>query len=419
MIIAGPDTQQLLDNLPAGVVLFVGDRMCYINPAGVLLLEGDSAEALIGRSVMEFIHSLDQARITARIRRAEARRQHNPPTEFRIHTAKGKLRVLGLTSVTQPVGDTNGLLAVFMDMTARSEMEQRLRESDENFRSMLENMQDVFYRTDAEGITRLVCPAVRNVLGYEAEEIIGRPAADFYPDPEDREALREIILREGAVRDFPGQMVCKDGRVIDISISTRALYDEEGAFVGVEGIWRDITERRTLERELEYRATTDELTGIGNRRTILNQIDDAIRRCRRYQRSYALLLLDLDHFKIFNDRYGHMFGDRVLKHFTAVVSAQLRNNDRFGRLGGEEFCVLLEEAGLDEAEEVASRICRAVQEAPYRDAEAGSLEVTVSIGAAYCTAGMDTSVSRLLEWADRALYKAKQLGRNRVHWQTQ
>jgi diguanylate cyclase (GGDEF)-like protein/PAS domain S-box-containing protein len=308
------------------------------------------------------------------------------------------------------------VLAVFMDMTARSEMEQRLRESDENFRSMLENMQDVFYRTDAQGITRLVCPAVRNVLGYEADEIIGRSAADFYPDPNDRNELREIILREGSVRDFPGQMVCKDGRVIDISISTRALYDEDGQFAGVEGIWRDITERRNLERELERLAATDELTGIGNRRTILEQIGDAVERCRRYQRPYALLLLDLDHFKIFNDQHGHQVGDRVLRHFTSVVSAQLRNNDRFGRLGGEEFCVLLEEAGPQAAAEVADRICRAVCDAPYRDAEAGSLQVTVSIGAAYCSANMDTSVSRLLERADRALYEAKQTGRNRVFW---
>ena len=403
-------------HLPAGVVLFIGDRMRHINPAGVELLEGESAEALIGRSVMEFIHPLDQARITARIRRAEAHQLHNPPTEFRIHTSKGNLRVLGLTSVTHSIGDETGVLAVFMDMTARSEMEQRLRESDENFRSMLENMQDVFYRTDAQGITRLVCPAVRNVLGYEADEIIGRPAADFYPDPDDRNELREIILREGAVRDFPGQMVCKDGRIIDISISTRALYDEDGQFAGVEGIWRDITERRNLERELERRAATDELTGIDNRRTILEQIGNAIERCRRYRRPYALLLLDLDHFKVFNDRHGHPVGDRVLRHFTSVVSAQLRNNDRFGRLGGEEFCVLLEEAGPQAAEEVADRICRAVYGAPYRDAEAGSLEVTVSIGAAYCSADMDTSVSRLLERADRALYEAKQTGRNRVYW---
>ncbi len=410
------DPQRLLDSLPAGVVLFIGDRMRYINPAGVDLLEGGSADELIGRSVMEFIHPLDQARITARIRRAEAHQLHNPPTEFRIHTSKGNLRVLGLTSVTHSVDGENGVLAVFMDMTARSEMEQRLRESDENFRSMLENMQDVFYRTDAHGITRLVCPAVRNVLGYEADEIIGRSAADFYPDPNDRNELREIILREGSVRDFPGQMVCKDGRVIDISISTRALYDEDGQFAGVEGIWRDITERRNLERELERLAATDELTGIGNRRTILEQIGDAVERCRRYQRPYALLLLDLDHFKIFNDQHGHQVGDRVLKHFTSVVSAQLRNNDRFGRLGGEEFCVLLEEAGPQAAAEVADRICRAVCDAPYRDAEAGSLQVTVSIGAAYCSANMDTSVSRLLERADRALYEAKQTGRNRVFW---
>ncbi|APZ43306.1 sensor domain-containing diguanylate cyclase [Acidihalobacter ferrooxydans] len=406
----------MLDQLSAGVVLFVGDVIRYANPAAMRFFEAAAPAQVLGRSVMEFIHPLDQARVTARIRSAEALPQQNLPTEIRIHTCTGGLRVIALTSATYAVDGENGLLTTFIDMTARSEMEQRLRESDENFRSMLENMQDVFYRTDAQGITRLVCPAVRNILGYEAEEIIGRPAADFYPNPDDRYGLSQAVLRDGAVRDYPGQMVCKDGRIIDISINTRALYDEEGNFAGVEGIWRDITERRNLERELERHATTDELTGISNRRTILEQIKDAIERCRRYRHPYALLMLDLDHFKAVNDKLGHLAGDRVLQYFAATVSGQLRSSDRFGRLGGEEFCVLLEQAGLEEAEEVAERIRRAVHEAPMRDEEFGTLVVTVSIGAAYCTKAVECGVSELLETADRALYVAKQAGRNRVHW---
>lgn len=407
------DTRHLLEHLPAGGVLFAGDRIRYINPAGATLLDAENTAELIDRSVMDFIHPLDQARITARIRRAEAHQIHNPPTEFRIHTCKGNLRVIGLTSVTHAIGTENGVLASFMDMTARSEMEQRLRESDENFRSMLENMQDVFYRTDAEGVTRLVCPAVRNILGYEPNEIIGRPAADFYPKPEDRNALREVILREGAVRDFPGQMVCKDGRVIDISISTRALFDEDGQFSGVEGIWRDITERRQLERELELRATIDELTGISNRRMILNQVEDFISRART---SYVFLLLDLDHFKSINDRYGHLVGDKVLKHFAEVVRSQLRANDLFGRLGGEEFCILLaEDAG--QAQVVAERICQAVNTAPVHLADASPIRVSVSIGVAHGGPEV-TNVCTLLERADSALYEAKQSGRNRVFWQS-
>jgi diguanylate cyclase (GGDEF)-like protein/PAS domain S-box-containing protein len=405
----------LLERLPAAVILFVGDRLRYVNPATADLLEAESPQVLIGRSVMEFIHPLDQARITARIRRAEQSPHTNPPTEFRIHTCKGNLRVVGLTSVTYETGETNGVLAVFMDMTARSEMEARLRESDENFRAMLENMQDVFYRTDAEGITRFVCPAVRNVLGFEAEEIIGRPAADFYPDPNDRQILKDAILRDGAVRDFPGQMVCKDGRVIDISISTRALYDEEGQFAGVEGIWRDITERRNLERELERRATIDPLTGIHNRAAILDRIVEGVSRSRRHNRPFTLLSLDLDHFKAVNDRHGHLAGDHVLRCFADVVLGQLRSEDHFGRLGGEEFCILLEELEREKAEKVAERIRAAVDDMVFQDVQAGSLSISVSIGGVYCSADVQ-SIEQLLDIADHALYEAKRNGRNRVFW---
>ncbi|EQD66281.1 PAS domain protein, partial [mine drainage metagenome] len=238
-----------LEQLPAGVILIVGERLRYANAEALRLIGASAPREVLGRSVQDFIHPLDLARVLARIRRAERGEIGNPPTEFRVYACDGSLRVLAMNSTPLRMEESWAALATFMDLSAHAEMDARLRETDDNFQRMMNTMQDVFYRTDADGITRYVCPAVRNVLGYSAEEIVGLPAAMFYPDPVEREPLLAAIRRDGFVHDFPGRMRRKDGRIIDIAISTQILRDEQGNYAGVEGIWRDITERKRMERE--------------------------------------------------------------------------------------------------------------------------------------------------------------------------
>ncbi|OZB81268.1 MAG: diguanylate cyclase [Halothiobacillus sp. 13-55-253] len=380
---APPDT---LDRLPVSVLILLKEQIIYANPAALSLLQADAPEQVLGHSVEDFLHPLDYQRVMARIRRAERTQFTNPPTEYRIYTCTRELRIIGMMSTTYMIDGQPGLLAAFMDMTERSVIEQRLRESDEQFHRMMNTMQDVFYRTDAEGITRFVCPAVKEILGYTASEIIGRPASDFYPNPQDRENLKKAILEHGFVRDFPGQMRRKDGRIIDISISSTVILDEEGKYAGVEGIWRDITERMQLERELERLATTDELTGIANRRQILQQLDHAYKR-----------------------------GDILLKEFIARVQQQIREIDYLGRLGGEEFLLILDETSIETAEQIGQRILQTVRQTPFDLGTGISVTITVSIGAT-SACHKDAKITELLEHADKALYAAKDSGRNKICW---
>ncbi len=409
---APPDT---LDRLPVSVLILLKEQIIYANPAALSLLQADAPEQVLGQSVEDFLHPLDYQRVMARIRRAERTQFTNPPTEYRIYTCTRELRIIGMMSTTYMIDGQPGLLAAFMDMTERSVIEQRLRESDEQFHRMMNTMQDVFYRTDAEGITRFVCPAVKEILGYTASEIIGRPASDFYPNPQDREKLKKAILGHGYVRDFPGQMRRKDGRIIDISISSTVILDEEGNYAGVEGIWRDITERRELECELERLATTDELTGIANRRQILLQLDHAHKRFIRLHHPLVVFILDLDFFKRVNDQYGHVAGDILLKEFIARVQQQIREIDYLGRLGGEEFLLILDETSQETAEQIGQRILHAVQQMPFILAPGISISITVSIGASSAHRE-ESKITVLLEQADKALYAAKESGRNRICW---
>lgn len=396
-------------------MVVIGERLRYVNPATVQLLRARSARELLGRSVQDFVHPLDSHRVLARLRRAESGDGVNPPTSARVFDCQGAELTLVLTSSPIECEGEFGVLATCLDMTERAAMEQRLRRTDEDFRRIMDTMQDVFYRTDAQGITRYVCPAVKNVLGYTAEEIIGLPAAAFYPDVTERDALVAAIREQGFVHDFPGRMRRKDGVIIDISISTQALRDEQGQYAGVEGIWRDISERKAMERELERLATRDHLTGLYGRRRILELLDEELerRRDRRTHAPLSILLLDLDHFKQVNDTHGHAAGDQVLRQFVTTVHGSRRGEDQFGRLGGEEFLLMLQGADAVGARQLAERIRLAVEAEDFRIHAESGLRMTVSIGCAYAQPE-DRRSADLLERADRALYEAKRRGRNRV-----
>lgn len=164
-------------------------------------------------------------------------------------------------------------------------------------------------------------------------------------------------------------------------------------------------------REIEALSKTDALTGIGNRGFFVESAKKELYRCSRYGLDACVLYMDIDHFKRINDRYGHAAGDATLSHFARICRAQLRETDIFGRLGGEEFCVLLPHTPLNEALSTAERIRTSVEHATLAW-EGHTIVVTVSIGAALFQE--DKEFSALLNRADLALYKAKNQGRNRV-----
>jgi diguanylate cyclase (GGDEF)-like protein len=167
-----------------------------------------------------------------------------------------------------------------------------------------------------------------------------------------------------------------------------------------------------LLADLRHRSKHDGLTGLLNRRAIEEGIEAQIRRSLRSGEAFSVLMLDLDHFKSVNDRFGHAVGDQALKHVAAVLKAGVRGVDDIGRIGGEEFVALMPGASLEAAGPVAERL-RAQLAAQPVPLDASSVPVTISIGIAQWS-GKAEDMSRLLVRADTALYRAKQQGRDRV-----
>lgn len=176
----------------------------------------------------------------------------------------------------------------------------------------------------------------------------------------------------------------------------------------------DITERKQLEAELREQASTDALTGLPNRRHFLQRLEDELERVRRQTtREACVLMLDLDHFKRVNDQYGHAAGDSLLRHFSNLLRQELRSTDTAGRMGGEEFALILPGSNLLAARTFAQRICDRLASHPLL-LGGRPVSATVSIGIAAITRD-DLSADSVLLRADRALYEAKGSGRNRVH----
>ena len=407
---------ELLYTLPVAVLVTQNGVICRTNAAGEALLEADAPGALQGRLLSDFVHTLDKLRSSDRLQQASAPEhtgQPNKPAEFRVRTAKGHLRMVLVSTVGITLDGAPALLICGMDMTHQNEIQEQLRESEHHFRRLFESMQDVYYRTDTQGVVQHVGPGVRRVLGYEPQEIEGRTAESYYPQSSDRDAFKAAIMAHGEVSDFPGQMVRKDGTVIDISISSHALFDHTGAFAGVEGIYRDVTQRKNLERELQRLATTDMLTGMANRRSFLEVAEAAFQRAREGHAPLTLLMLDLDHFKTINDRFGHLEGDRVLAAFAQATRHQLRASDTVGRLGGEEFGLLLPHTTTAEGADIATRILEAIRALELSDSNGQPYRITTSMGLGTLSPG-DRSLHDLLDRADQALYLAKHRGRNQL-----
>ena len=210
-------------------------------------------------------------------------------------------------------------------------------------------------------------------------------------------------------REECGWIEMNDGRMIEYYALP---YRMANRTIGRLFTYLDITERKKMETELRRLAVTDSLTGIFNRRHFMTLAHREYLRSRRYRSRFSILLLDIDHFKNINDTYGHSAGDELLRRMAQEVRSTLRGADIFGRLGGEEFAIILPETNSGRAMEAAERL-RALLSQVRIDAVSGPVGATVSIGVA-SNRDEDDSLESILRRADQAMYQAKASGRDRV-----
>ncbi|RJF84223.1 diguanylate cyclase [Azospirillum cavernae] len=316
-------------------------------------------------------------------------------------------------------GQTDGPLMwrAIQHAIARKRLEEELRLSEERLQGIIGMAQDAILTADEALTITLFNQAAERLFGYEAIDIVGRPLSLLIP--EHLRAAHEASIAEFGAGPVQSRLMAtrrevvgltRDGREFPAEVSIAKLHHARGLLY--TAVIRDVSERKRVETELRRMATTDPLTGLCNRRRFWELADVEIARLRRYGHPVSVLMLDIDRFKSINDQYGHAVGDQALVRLASVCRAELRDTDHIGRLGGEEFAVLLPETGLAAARDVAERLREqlAATDIPCLN---GVLHMTVSIGIAVCGED-DMSIERVLSRADRALYVAKSHGRNRV-----
>lgn len=301
----------------------------------------------------------------------------------------------------------------------------RLKTSERQYRLLAESSRDVIIQTNLDGICQFVSPASMEVLGYEPAELRGHPFErgihedDLAACTNTLQDIRLSLTRE-AVLTY--RATTKDGRSIWVEGCLRATTDDAGDVTGSIITLRDITEHKRLQHELqeacttlEHQASFDALTSVANRRRFDAIFDQEWRRAQREFQPLALLLVDVDEFKAYNDSNGHPAGDDCLRLIAQTLGAYARRpGDMVARYGGEEFAVLLPMTDLNGACVLAEKIRLAVEllKMPHPTAQGGV--ATISIGAAAAIPMPEATAGSLLEDADRALYLAKGNGRNRV-----
>ncbi len=431
--------------------------MTYVNEAYCRYF-GKAREELLGHRFLPPLPDED-GRILADHLASLSRDRPLATLEHRVIAPGGEMRWLRWT--TRLIFDAQGHFSEYQsvgtDITEQKRAEMELRRSQALYLAILEDQTELICRSAVDGRLTYVNEAYCRYFGKTREELLGRGFLPPLPGDDGRILADHLVslTREQPVGDMEHRVITPDGSIRWLRWTTRAIFDALGNFSEYQSVGRDATERvlaqealqeahdtleqRVAERtaelsdanaklarvvaelqkardELHRLSFLDGLTGVPNRRYFDEQVELEWRRAAREARPLALVMIDIDKFKAFNDNYGHQAGDECLRATAKALAGVLRRpGDFLARYGGEEFVAVLPGTDLTGAEAVSETMRAAVEDLGiiHREAPAGGV-VTVSLGVTSLVPNADLALQRAVAAADAALYQAKQAGRNRV-----
>lgn len=412
----------MLDLLVAGIedyAIFILDANGHVATwnAGAERFKGYRSEEIIGRHFSVFYPPEDVA-------------AGKPELQLAIAAAEGcskdegwRVRQDGthfwanvlITALRNSDGTLHGFGKITRDLTERRAADAALRVSEDRFRCSFDEAKIGMLIVDLDGRYARVNEMFCSIVGYSHEQLANLSSESItHPDDlgADAVAVQALLAGDATSRACEKRYLHASGHPVWVAINLTLIRDLEGWPLHFIAQVQDITERRLYERQLEHMADHDPLTGLLNRRSFQRELDSHVARAARYGETGAVFMLDLDHFKYFNDSQGHSAGDQLIVRIAQGLQSRLRDSDVLARLGGDEFAVLLPSADEHATHFIAEALLRVVREEvmPVLDRYNS---VTASIGIARFDDGEDLTPEEILVNADLAMYDAKEAGRNR------
>lgn len=354
--------------------------------------------------------------------------------QFQVSSGLNKKALAIVLAITLIKLDAQRLMAVLSDVTESVKREKQLKHSDAWFNAILAGVNNyAVVPLDHDGVVRTWNASIDKLTKFQAVDIVGKSYSVFFPETaistervidylreadESGWSLHETwCLRADGTKFWGSCMIAPVeplGEYVDLNDSVRRIISPIGALSerGYALVIRDMSEQRSATAEMVRTNFYDHLTGIANRRSFFDAADLEIKRWHRFPRPLSLLAIDADFFKQINDKHGHAAGDTILRHLAHTILHSVRDIDIVARIGGEEFAVLLLGTDLPLAIEVAERILQGISSQVVR-IDGADIRYTVSIGVSSMSAQMKTT-DDLMKAADKALYVAKNAGRNQI-----
>ncbi|MEV6659828.1 diguanylate cyclase domain-containing protein [Nocardia fluminea] len=406
--------RSLVEHTPDAICVHESGTIVYVNPAMVRLLGAGSADDLLGLSITVFVHPDSVAPMLERINQLTAEGSASPPAEMDLVRLDGRTVPVQTVSVLTVWQEKLAFQVVVHDLTAQRAAEASARQAEAYFTTVVSQLEEGVLVVDRRGRLESINPAGKRILGIEeSEPVLGCDINDLpvtmvdrdgRPLSPNRHPMAHTLATGEAVTQFVFGVERTDGRQVWLSCNCRLLNPENPESAGVSS-FADITAYRASKRQLEYQATHDALTGLANRSLILSQLSAALADDGGTLVT-TVLFIDLDGFKAINDTLGHAIGDMVLQIVAQRLQQALRSEDLVGRLGGDEFLVLL--AGHPQRADLPALVERLrVTMAEPIIASGHRLEVSASVGITELGPHEHRTPEAVLHDADLAMYRDK------------
>ncbi len=389
----------LADHAPVGMFVSDTEGSCVYTNERLSVLVGLTSDPLLGDGWGRSLHPDDAERVQTECA-ASAAAGRDFHGEYRFLRPDGGVRWVegSASAVRNAEQELLGWVGCCVDLTAR-------KLSDERYRDLFEHAADAIFIVNMDGVITAINRAGVRLTGYDLDELIGTCLFELIV-PEHAERARTAFQDrlDGVAREVSEyEMVRKSGARVFVEVSGR-LVEQDGIALGIEGIARDTSERHAFEQRLVHDAMHDALTGLPNRTLFRDRLEQALARAVRSGSKVAVMLLDLDAFKLVNDSLGHAVGDALLVTLAPRLQREVRSSDTVARLGGDEFGFLVEDFTKEhELIDVAERLLAAVADSPDH-----VQRLTGSLGLAFAGSGDTAEIA--LSNADTAMYKAKNAG---------